>query len=320
MCPRRRPSLGRMASDTLRLSAIVEIGARSRGPSGPDLVGRRLGPYLLVERIGAGAYAAVYRAWHEIMEVDRAVKVLHRPLQHPGADWLEQRARLSHEARVAASMRHANVVAVHDCGIEPDGTAYLVMEYVAGRSLAARLREGVPPPEETVRVAAQVAAALDHAHAMGVIHRDVKPANILLTRDGTARLGDFGIAHTCCVRDDVSSGAALGTPAYMSPEQCGGNLAAMDLRSDVYSFAAVLYEMLTGCPPLGRGRGAVERHRDGETPPPPSAVNPNLGPRVDRVLARGLARDRLDRCPSAGLLSDQLAAALARGAARVSLR
>ena len=295
-----------MASDTLRLSAIVDIGSGSHGPVGHDLVGRRLGPYLLVEKVGAGSYAAVYRAWHEIMEVDRAVKVLHRPV----TDWLEQRARLSHEARVAASIRHANVVAVHDCGIEPDGTAYIVMEYVAGRSLAVRLRHGVPPPAETVRVAAQVAAALDHAHAAGVIHRDVKPANILLGRDGGARLGDFGIAHTCWRADPVSPGAGLGTPAYMSPEQCRDGLDATDLRTDVYSFAAVLYEMLTGQPPLGRGRGAVERHLDGETPAPPSTVNPMLPARVDRVLARGLARDRLDRCPSAGLLADQLAASL----------
>lgn len=297
-----------MASDTLRLSAIVDIGARSHGPFGQDLVGRRLGPYVLVEKIGAGSYAAVYRAWHEIMEVDRAVKVLHRPV----TDWLEQRARLSHETRVAASIRHANVVAVHDCGIEPDGTAYMVMEFVAGRSLAARLRDGLPAAGETVRIGAQVAAALDHAHAAGVVHRDVKPANILLGRDGGARLGDFGIAHACCVADPDADGAGLGTPAYMSPEQCRGGLDVPDLRTDVYSFAAVIYEMLTGRPPLGRGRSAVERHLDGETPPPPSTVNPKLPPRVDRVLARGLARDRLERCPSAGLLADQLAAALCR--------
>ena len=301
-----------MASDTLRLSAIVDISARcDPRPAAryrPDLVGRRLGTYLLAEKVGVGAYASVYRARHELMELDRAIKVLHRP----ASGWREQRARLAHEARVAASIDHPNVVAVHDCGIEPDGTAYLVMDFVAGRSLAVRLREGRPPLAEALRIGGQVAAALDHAHRDGIVHRDVKPANILLDRSGRARLSDFGIARIRSLAGLGEPGAGPGTPAYMSTEQCRGGIAALDARTDVYSLAAVVYEMLTGRPPLGGGQHAVERHLAGDAPAPASAVNPALPASVDVALAGGLEPDRRRRCPSAGLLLARLTEALAK--------
>src|SRR2546429_7010811 len=199
-----------MTLDVVRLSAIVGIGSGA-------VVGRRLGPYRLLEKVGTGAHAAVYRARHELMGVERAVKV-----PRPGAAWREQGERFLSEARVAARLRHPNVVSVHDCGRAPDGTPYIVMELVPGRTLAQRLADGVPSAAETLRVAEQVARALDHAHRAGVVHRDVKPANVLLAEDGGVRLGDFGIAHLEAEPQSGETWAGAGTPAYTAPEQRPG--------------------------------------------------------------------------------------------------
>jgi serine/threonine protein kinase len=267
-----------MALQTVSLSAIEHIG-------GGQAAGL-LGPYRLLERVGAGAYAAVYRARHEVMEVDRAIKVL-----RPRA--AAQRDQLLREARVAARIRHPNVVAVLDCGVAPDGTPYIVMEYVAGRSLADRLRDGVPPRAETLHVARQVAAALDHAHGLGVVHRDVKPANVMLGDDGTARLTDFGIAQAGAVPDRGEPWAGLGTPAYMAPEQRLGQRGSA--HTDVYALAVVMHEMLTGRTP----REA-----------PATTLNPWLPAAVDAVLASGLEREPARRPASAGRLVSALAVAL----------
>ncbi|HEY7199810.1 MAG TPA: serine/threonine-protein kinase [Candidatus Dormibacteraeota bacterium] len=299
-----------MALQTIPLSAIVGIGggaASAAVAAGGRRSPSHLGPYRLLERIGAGAYAAVYRARHELMDVDRAVKVLRaRAVGGPG-----ERDQFLHEARVAARLRHPNVVAVHDCGIAGDGTPYIVMDLVAGRSLAERLRRGGPSVAETLRVARLVAAALDHAHALGVVHRDVKPANVLLGDDGAVQLADFGIAQAG--RDRGGPGApwaAIGTPAYMAPEQRLGERATA--RTDVYALAVVLAEMLTGRVP----RGPADPDGEGAF----SAVDPALPRAVDAVLARGLAREPRRRPPSAGDLVRALAAALDAPHARGALR
>ncbi|HZU16333.1 MAG TPA: serine/threonine-protein kinase [Candidatus Dormibacteraeota bacterium] len=311
-----------MALDTIPLSSIPNITTSL--PTMPlavagDLAGRRLGPYLLGERIGAGAHAVVHLGRHRMMGIERAVKVLRRPVAAS-----VDRERFVREAAIAAGLRHPNVVSLYDCGVEEDGTAYLVMEYVPGPSLAQRLREGVPPAGEAVGVAQQVAAALDHAHARGVVHRDVKPANVLLGRDGVVRVGDFGIAlagpdlETSATHlEEGTPPPVQGTPAYMSPEQCDGRR-PLDGRSDVYSLAVVLYEMLTGRTPYGHGRVAIAGHLDGR-PPPARRINPYLPEAVDRVLARGLALDPAQRHPTAGSLVADLASALARSPATSGL-
>ncbi|HXM56979.1 MAG TPA: serine/threonine-protein kinase [Candidatus Dormibacteraeota bacterium] len=270
-----------MTFQTVQLSAILGIGGGRRRPH--DL----LGQYRLLDQVGAGAYAAVYRARHELMGVERAVKVLRRrPTDRPG-----ERERFLHEARVAGRLRHPNVVSVHDCGIAGDGTPYIVMEYVAGRTLAARLTLGVPPPAETLHVACCIAAALDHAHAFGVVHRDVKPANVLLGDDGAIQLADFGIAQAGRVHAAGEAWAGLGTPAYMAPEQRMGRRATA--QTDVYALAVVLHEMLTG-----------------RIPPVDGRVATYLPAAIDAVLARGLAHDPSRRPASAGALVRALALAM----------
>jgi len=272
-----------MVLQTVSLSAIDDIGG------GQSAI--MLGPYRLLDRLGAGAYATVYRARHEVMEVERAIKLLRPRGGQPG--------QLLREARVAARLRHQNVAGVLDCGVAPDGTPYIVLEYVAGRSLADRLRDGVPAPAETLHVAERVAAALDHAHGLAIVHRDVKPANVLLGDDGTVRLTDFGIAQAGVEPDGREPWAGLGTPAYMAPEQRMGRRATA--HTDVYALTVVAYEMLTGRVPRVEGGAAAA---------PASSVNPYLPPAVDGVLATGLERDPRRRPSSAGRLVTALAAAL----------
>ena len=287
-----------MAVNTVPLSAMTAIG-------GDGLTGGRLGPYRVLEALAAGAYATVYRVIHEVMGVERAVKIL-RP---PAARSPEQQDRFLREARIAARLKHPNVVGVFDCTSAPDGTPYLVMEYVAGRSLADRLRQGVPPAWETLRIAGQLAAALDYAHGRGVVHRDVKPANVLLGDDGSVRLADFGIACVGSDQDEDRSFAGLGTAAYMAPEQRLGQLAAEGAYTDVYGLAVVLFEMLTGRTPPGAGADGAPNGLSGANLTP-RAVNPYLPEAVDRSLASGLARDPGRRPASAGALVAELAAAL----------
>src|SRR5215510_9279873 len=287
-----------MALDTVPLAAMTAIGS-------DGILGGRLGSYRLLEAVAAGAYATVYRVIHEVMGVERAVKVL-RP---PAVRSPEQQDRFLREARILARLRHPNVVSVFDCASTPDGTPYLVMEYVAGRSLAERLRGGVPPASETLRIAGQVAAALDYAHGCGVVHRDVKPANVLLGDDGSVRLADFGIA---CLGSDGDEGrpyAGLGTPGYMAPEQRLGQAAGEGARTDVYGLAVVLFEMLTGRTPFGHDAASAANSLT-DPMPTPRSVNPYLPEAVDRSLASGLARDPGRRPATASALVAELAAAL----------
>ena len=287
-----------MAVNTVPLSAMTAIGS-------DGLMGGHLGSYRVLEALAAGAYATVYRVIHEVMGVERAVKIL-RP---PAARSPEQQDRFLREARIAARLKHPNVVGVFDCTSTPDGTPYLVMEYVAGRSLAERLREGLPPACETLRIAGHLAAALDYAHGRGVVHRDVKPANVLLGNDGSVRLADFGIACMGSDQDEWQSLAGLGTAAYMAPEQHHGQIAAEGAYTDVYGLAVVLFEMLTGRTPFSDQAAGSPGSRGGPNLTP-RAVNPYLPEAVDRSLARGLARDPGQRPETASALVAELGSAL----------
>ncbi len=267
--------------------------------------GTKLGQYEVQDFIGQGAMGLVYRAYHSQLERTGAVKVLQAITPDP-----DTTARFRHEAQAIAQLRHPNVVNVYDFG-EYLGTPYMIVEYVPGGSLADRLSDGWLDPAQALKYLRGIAAGLDYAHGIGVVHRDVKPANVLLEKDNTPVLADFGLAKLMQGSSVRSmSGVNTGTPAYMAPEQVTGS--KVGPSADRYSLATIAYEMLAGVIPF-EGEGLMELlyshvHRD---PLPPSAHNRSLSPRVDAVILRGMSRDPAGRWESCTEFVDALAAALA---------
>ena len=200
--------------------------------------------YELGEKIGRGGMGVVYRAQHTGLDIDVAVKFIHPHL----ADDDEAVARFIREARLSARIKHPNIVQIYDTGRDEQGRAYIVMEYLEGQSLRQRLKNGPIPEVEAIKIANDVLAALGKAHSTGVIHRDIKPGNIFLCSDGVAKLVDFGIAKAVGGGTLTGTGALVGTPEYMSPEQAEG--LPVDAKTDIYSLGIVMYEMLTGVVPF----------------------------------------------------------------------
>ncbi len=247
----------------------------------------------------------VYRAYHVQLERTGAVKVLLGIA--PDTD---STARFRHEAQAIAQMRHPNIVNVFDFG-EYEGTPYMIIEYVPGGSLASRMKQGSMETAAALKYLRGMAAGLDYAHSLGIVHRDVKPANVLLEKDESPVIADFGLVKLMQSTSLKSmTGVTTGTPAYMSPEQVTGS--KVGPPADRYSLATIAYEMLTGSIPFD-GEGLMEVlyaqvHRD---PPLPSARNRSLNPQVDAVVMRGLAKDPAARWESCTAFVDALAAALA---------
>jgi serine/threonine-protein kinase len=268
--------------------------------------GTRLGQYEVQDFIGQGAMGLVYRAYHAQLQRTGAVKVLQGIA--PDAD---STARFRHEAQAIAQMRHPNIVNVYDFG-EHDGTPYMIIEYVPGGSLANRLSQGPLDPAVSLKYLRGIASGLDYAHGLGIVHRDVKPANVLLEKDDSPVLADFGLAKLLQGSSLKSmTGVTTGTPAYMAPEQVTGS--KVGPAADRYALATIAYEMLTGVIPFD-GEGLMELlyahvHRE---PAPPSARNHSLGPRVDAVIMRGLAKDPGARWETCTAMVDALGAALTR--------
>ena len=211
--------------------------------------GDRLGPYEILSPLGAGGMGEVYKARDTRLDRTVAVKVLPKYI----ADRDDLRARFEREARAVASLKHPNICVLHDIG-KQDGIDFMVLEHLEGETVAARVGKGPLPLDQVMKYATQIVDALDRAHRSNVNHRDVKPANIMLTRDGIKVL-DFGLARTApraVGPDDVTrmpdaltgEGTILGTPQYMAPEQYEGTEA--DARSDIFAFGCVVYEMVTG--------------------------------------------------------------------------
>jgi Protein kinase domain len=267
--------------------------------------GTKLGQYEVQDFIGQGAMGLVYRAYHAQLARTGAVKVMQAIA--PDSDSI---ARFRREAQAIAQMRHPNILNVFDFG-EHEGMPYMIVEYVPGGSLANRLSQGNVDQTAALKYLRGIAAGLDHAHGLGIIHRDVKPANVLLERDDTPVLADFGLAKLLQSSSVKSmTGVTTGTPAYMSPEQVTGG--QVGPPADRYSLATIAYEMLTGSIPFD-GEGLMEVlyaqvHRE---PPLPSARNSSLSPQVDAVIMRGLAKDPAARWESCTAFVDALAAALA---------
>jgi tetratricopeptide (TPR) repeat protein len=249
--------------------------------------------YETLQPIAAGGMAQVFLARQRNLERLVAIKFL---APQSGAGDGEQRLRFEREARLMAQVSHPNVVAVFDRGTAA-GRDYLVMEYVEGVSLRALLDVGVPQPAaQARRILREVALALAHLHGRGIIHRDVKPENVLVSRNGTVRVTDFGIAFLAGEEGVIThSGQAVGTLDYMAPEQ--RSRLPVDARADQFTLAVMAYEMLTGRRPLG-------------TVKPPSRLNPALDPRVDEVLLKALRQDREDRYPSVPAFAEALDKAL----------
>lgn len=249
------------------------------------------GRYRLRERIGAGGMGEVWRATDEVLGRTVAVKlILPALLQEP--DFVR---RFLTEARAMASVRHPGVVAIHDFHADTDG-AYLIMEYADGEPMSQMLgRVGRVDPAATMELVRQGAQALQAVHDRGIVHRDVKPANLLLRTDDTLALADFGIALGMENTSITRSGALIGTPLYLSPEQVLGQAASP--RSDVYALGIVAYQCLTGRPPfVGENPFAVAMQRVHQPPPP---LGPAVPPAVAGVVQRALATDPSLRWPSA---------------------
>src|SRR4028119_707852 len=253
--------------------------------------------------LGSGGMAEVYLAHDEVLDRDVAIKVLKD--QHAGNEEFVRLFR--REATSAARLNHSNIVSVYDQGRSEDGTEYIAMEYVSGGTLKDRvLGEGALDSHFATEVAIQIAQALGHAHEHGVIHRDIKSRNILLTQAGYAKVADFGIARAATATTTGSrSHPILGTPGYLSPEQAMGQ--PVDPRSDLYSLGVVLYEMLTGTLPYsGEDPASMAfQHVHGPLRSPRKA-NPDVPEPLNALTAKLLAKDPEDRHASAAELADDL--------------
>lgn len=253
------------------------------------------GRYELHRRLARGGMADVFLAHDQLLDRPVAVKVLF-PQFAAEPTFVE---RFRREAQAAANLNHPSIVAVYDWG-EHDNTYFIVMEYVEGRSLAEIIRaEGTLHPDRAAEIAIDTAAALGFAHRNGVVHRDVKGGNILVSPTGQVKVTDFGIARAFGGGDELTqTGSVMGTATYFSPEQAQGKV--VDPRSDLYSLGVVLFEMVTGRPPfIGDSPVAIAYKHVQEAPPRPSSLNPALPKKLETVIAHLLAKDPDKRYPSA---------------------
>ena len=280
----------------------------------PLTAGTKLGPYEIRNQIGAGGMGEVYRATDTRLGRTVAIKVLHEHL----AERADVRERFEREAKAVSSLNHPHICTLHDVG-EQDGTHFLVMEYVEGATLQQRLEKGRLPLDQALEYAIQIADALDKAHRQGVVHRDLKPGNIMVTKAGV-KLLDFGLAK---LKGDASAmspmsqmptqgtapltaeGTILGTLQYMAPEQLEGKHA--DACTDIFAFGAVVYEMVTGKKAFeGESQASLIAAILGSQPTPMSTLQPMSPPALDRVVRKCLVKDPEDRWHSAHDLTDEL--------------
>ncbi len=269
------------------------------------MIGERINNYEVRSIVGEGGMGAVYLAEHPFMGRKAAIKVL-RPELAQDRGLVE---RFMNEARAANAIHHPNIIDIIDVGLLPSGVPYLMMEFLEGESLAKRIERGRLPVAEAVDVATQTASALQAAHGKEIVHRDLKPDNLFLVPDDGRPFGarvkvlDFGIAK---LRGELSGGGAktqtgsvMGTPPYMSPEQCRGITEEIDHRTDVYALGIILFEMLVGAPPfMSPGWGDIVLMHVTKPVPPPRAKNPAIPAELEAVILKALAKPPDDRWQS----------------------
>ncbi|MEU8916537.1 protein kinase domain-containing protein [Streptomyces nigrescens] len=268
------------------------------------------GRYQLRDLLGAGGMASVHLAYDSVLDREVAIKTLHTELGREQAF----RERFRREAQSVAKLTHTNIVSVFDSGEdELDGgmVPYIVMEYVAGQPLRSDLdtdiaQHGAMPTEKALKITSDVLAALEVSHEMGLVHRDIKPGNVMLNKRGVVKVMDFGIARAMQsgVTSMTQTGMVVGTPQYLSPEQALGR--GVDARSDLYSVGIMLFELLTGQLPFDADSPlAIAYAHVQEEPPVPSSINSSLPPAVDALVARALKKNPNERFPTAEAMRDE---------------
>ena len=265
-----------------------------------------IGRYRIVRELGQGAMGVVYEAEDPLLGRRVALKTIHRALSADPATGELFEKRFFAEARAAAGLSHPGIVVVHDVGRDESGRLFIALEQLTGQTLEQRLlTKGALAWEEALRVAAGVADALHHAHSRGIIHRDVKPGNVMILESGEAKILDFGIARLPA-SDLTTGGATLGSPSYMAPERMDG--ASPDPRADVFSLGAVLYEMLTGQKAFGgKDLPTIVRKVCFESPVPVAHLRPDAPPAADHITSRALAKDPAERYPTARAFAEDVA-------------
>jgi serine/threonine-protein kinase len=260
------------------------------------------GKYEIIGEIGRGGMGVIYKARQKDLERTVAIKMI---LASQLAS-RQQVERFVAEARTMARLHHPNIVRIHETG-EVHGQHYFVMEYITGASLAEELRKGTIGPEKAARLVALVARAVQHLHEQGIVHRDLKPSNILLDEKGQPYVTDFGLVKMLGSTNQTTTGAILGTPAYMAPEQATGRAEQVGPHSDVYSLGAILYELITGRPPFQAETALDTLVQVIESEPTqPRLINSHLSRHLETICMRCLDKDPAERYPSAGALAEDL--------------
>ncbi len=252
----------------------------------------QLGRYNIIGELGQGAMGTVYKAVDPLIDRIVAIKTINLAIAMDEKD--EYESRFYQEAKAAGRLSHPNIVTIYDVGKSGE-IAYIAMEFLQGRELREILNNGQRMPvEQVVNVVAQVAQGLAYAHEHGVVHRDVKPSNIMIVRDGHVKITDFGIARMASAAVRTQTGMVLGSPKYMSPEQVIGK--QIDQRSDIFSLGVMLYEMLTGQAPFsGDSISAIMYQTVNSVPPPPSSLSSDVPEMLNFIVAKALAKKVEDR-------------------------